>query len=649
MDEDGRPAILPTLYQQQIAKSKYARWRDDLGRRESWPETVERYIDAMDDKVFEQTGSHLSPAEYEELYNASRDHAALGSMRSVMTAGAALTRDNVAGYNCAYMAVNRIQAFDEALYILCCGTGVGFSVERQYTSKLPDVPDELFESDTMIVVQDSKQGWAKALRSLISLLYAGEIAKWDTSRVRPAGARLKTFGGKASGPGPLIDLFNYVVETFRGAEGRKLTSLECHGIMCKVGDIVVVGGVRRSALISLSDPDDDRMRDCKQGQWSDEHPEYMLANNSAVWSERPSVERFMEEWTALIKSKSGERGIINRAGMQRHIAANGRRDPNYDFGTNPCSEILLRDRQFCNLSEVVVRADDTFETLVAKVRLATTLGCIQSCFTNFRYLSAQWRRNCEEERLLGVSLTGIMDHEALSDEGIPWGWDGPADLEVILACLKQVAIETAEVWSKRLGITMPTAITCVKPSGTVSQLVNAASGIHPRWAPYYVRTNRMSKSDPVAQFLAWSGVPVEDELFHPDTTSVFSYPIKSPEGAVTRDDRTAIEQLRLWMIYAKHWCEHKPSITVYVREEEWLEVGAFVYEHFDHMSGVSFLPHSDHTYQQAPYQEIDKAEYERLIAQMPDELVWDSMTGFEAEDQTENMKTLACSAGGCEI
>ncbi len=634
---------LPTLYQEQIHKSKYARWRDDLGRRETWTETVDRYLRAMAEKVVDQ-GDHLSEQEYDALRSAILNLKVMGSMRAVMTAGPALNRDNVAGYNCSYLTVNRPHAFDEAMYILMCGTGVGFSVERQYVQKLPEVPDELFESDTTIVVKDSKQGWAKALRSLLSLLWSGEIPKWDMSRVRPAGARLKTFGGRASGPQPLEDLFRYAVETFMAARGRKLTSLECHGLMCKVGDIVVVGGVRRSALISLSNPSDDRMRDAKSGQWWDTHPEYALANNSAAWTERPSMERFMDEWSALVKSKSGERGIVNRAGMQAHVARTGRRDPNHEFGTNPCSEIILRDRPFCNLSEVVARPHDTVGSLKEKVRLATVRGCIQTCFTDFRYLSAQWKKNCEEERLLGVSITGIMDCGLLN------GRTGlHSDLEHLLDDLRTTAIETATVWADRLGIEVPTAITCVKPSGTVSQLVDAASGIHPRYAPYYVRTNRGHKTDPVCQFLQWSGIPNEDEVLHPDSTLVFSYPMKAPKGAVTRNDVTALEQLELWLTYQEHWCEHKPSITVYVREDEWLAVGAFVFEHFDRMSGVSFLPHSDHTYQQAPYTEVDEDAFAGLLAQMPDSLTWEAMVGFEGEDGTTGSQELACTAGACEV
>lgn len=647
---------LPSIYQQQIHKSKYARWRDDLNRRETWPETVDRYVGFLDTHLKKDYGYTLDETVLTDLREGILGLDIMGSMRAVMTAGPALERDNVAGYNCSYLAINRPQAWDEAMYILMCGAGVGFSVERQYVNQLPEVPT-LYESDSVIVVRDSKIGWSQALRQLVTFLYNGTIPKWDMSKVRPSGARLKTFGGRASGPGPLEDLFRYIVATFRGAQGRKLNSLECHGIMCKVGDIVVVGGVRRSALISLSNPSDDRMRDAKSGQWFDEHPEYGLANNSAAWTEKPSAERFIEEWAALIKSKSGERGIINRAGLKAVVARNGRRDASYDFGTNPCSEIILRDRQFCNLSEVVVRAEDNLDTLAAKVRLATILGTIQSTFTNFRYLSKAWQKNCEEERLLGVSLTGIMDNAVMAGivGKLPTEWWGGVeflpsdDLDGVLGYLRQVAIDTNAEWAEKLGINPAAAITCVKPSGTVSQLVDSASGIHARYSEYYVRTNRGSKNDPVAQFLAASGVPVEDELAHPDTTCVFSYPIKAPEGAITRDDMTAIEQLELWLTYAKHWCEHKPSITVYVRESEWLAVGAFVYEHFDQMSGVSFLPHSDHSYQQAPYQEIDKATYDALVAQMPDKLHWENLEIFETDDTTTGTQELACVAGACEI
>lgn len=654
-------ATLPTLYQQQIHKTRYARWREELGRRETWGETVERYLHTVVIDRAGELGTRVDIPLEQELQEAILGLEVMPSMRAMMTAGPAMQRDNVAAYNCAYLKVNRVEAFDEAMYILMCGTGVGFSVERQYVNELPEVP-ELFPSDTTIIVRDSKIGWAKAYRELLKLLYAGSIPNIDTSRVRKAGARLKTFGGRASGPGPLEDLFRYTIETFQAAQGRKLNSIEAHGLMCKVGDIVVVGGVRRSALISLSNPSDERMRDAKSGAWYDDpaREHFALANNSAAWTEKPEAERFIEEWTALIKSKSGERGIINRKGLQAQVARNGRRDPDHDFGTNPCSEIILRDRQFCNLSEVVVRSTDTIEDLERKVRLATILGTFQSTFTDFRYLSKQWQRNCEEERLLGVSLTGIMDHPVLSGrssliQGAEGEWRGlpvnetAVDLPEVLERLRQVAIDTNAEWAEKLGINPATAITCVKPSGTVSQLVDSASGIHPRYSEYYVRTNRGSKNDPVAQFLAMQGIPVEDEVRNPDTTYVFSYPMKSPDGAITRDQVSALDQLRLWLTYAEFWCEHKPSITVYVRDEEWLEVGAFVYKHFDKMSGVSFLPHSDHVYQQAPYSEIDEATYNALIAEMPTSIDWDLLEAYEREDSTTGTHELACSAGNCEI
>lgn len=635
---------LPTLYQQQIHKTKYARWNETEGRREHWEETVDRYLSFMVGQAAKH-GFALQNETLSELREAILGLEVMPSMRSLMTAGPALERDNVAGYNCSYLAVNRVRAFPESMYILMCGTGVGFSVEQHHVSKLPDVPAELHESETTIVVPDSKIGWAESLHQLLTLLYSGSIPKIDVSKVRPAGARLKTFGGRASGPGPLVDLFDYVIDIFKSAVGRKITTVEAHGIMCKIGDIVVVGGVRRSALISLSDPDDARMRDAKSGQWWEEHPEYTLANNSAVWTEKPTVERFMEEWTALIKSKSGERGIVNRAGMQRTAGQSGRRDTTHEFGTNPCSEIILRDRQFCNLSEIVVRPHDGINDLKNKVRLATILGTLQSTLTDFRYLSTAWEKNCVEERLLGVSLTGIMDHPVLSGQIE----DDTINLPLVLQSLRQVAVDTNAEWAEKLNINPATAITCVKPSGTVSQLVMSGSGIHPWYSEYFVRTNRASKNDPVAQFLEFFGVPVEDELTHPDSTMVFSYPLKAPDGAVTRDQLTALDQLRLWLVYAEEWCEHKPSITVYVREDEWLQVGAFVYEHFDRMSGVSFLPYSDHVYKQAPYQPISKEEYERLVAEMPKKLDWSLLKEFEKDDQTEGTKELACVAGVCEI
>jgi ribonucleoside-diphosphate reductase alpha chain len=558
----------------------------------------------------------------------------------MMTAGPALERDNTAGYNCSYLPVDDPKSFDEAMFILLCGTGVGFSVERQFISKLPDVP-QLFESDTIIVVKDSKEGWAKAFRQVLALLWAGEIPKWDVSKVRPAGARLKTFGGRASGPAPLVELFNFAVNTFKGAQGRKLSSLECHDLMCFIGQIVVVGGVRRSAMISLSNLSDDRMRHAKSGQWWETAAHRALANNSVSYTEKPDVETFMREWTALVESKSGERGVFNRQASKKQAEKFGRRDSNYEFGTNPCSEIILRPYQFCNLTECVVRATDTIEDLERKVKLATILGTIQSSFTKFPYLRKVWQKNTEEERLLGVSLTGIMDNPLMTAKN--------KGLEKTLEHLRSVAVATNAKWAERLGIPASAAITCVKPSGTVSQLVDSASGIHARHSPYYIRTVRGDNKDPLTQFMKDQGIPSEPCVFKGDTTTVFSFPQRSPSGAVTRNDMTAIEQLETWLTYQRHWCEHKPSVTISVRDNEWLDVGAFVYKHFDEMSGVSFLPHSDHTYQQAPYQDCDKGEYQRLLKLMPKSIDWTKLSEYEQEDNTVSMQTMACSGDSCEI
>jgi ribonucleoside-diphosphate reductase alpha chain len=558
----------------------------------------------------------------------------------MMTAGPALERDNTAGYNCSYLPVDDPKSFDEAMFILLCGTGVGFSVERQYISKLPEIPT-LFQSDTTIVVKDSKEGWAKAFRQLLALLWAGEIPQWDIGLVRPAGARLKTFGGRASGPAPLVELFNFTIQTFKNAQGRKLSSVECHDLMCFIGQIVVVGGVRRSAMISLSNLSDDRMRHAKSGQWWETTAHRALANNSVAYTEKPNMETFMREWLALVESKSGERGIFNREASKKQAAKNGRRDPEYHFGTNPCSEIILRPYQFCNLTEVVVRATDTIEDLERKVRMATILGTIQSSYTKFPYLRKVWQNNTEEERLLGVSLTGIMDNRLMTHKN--------QGLDKTLEHLKNVAISTNAEFASRLDIPPSTAISCVKPSGTVSQLVDSASGIHARHSPYYIRTVRGDNKDPLTKFMIDQGIPNEPCVFKGDTTTVFSFPVKSPSGAVTRNDMTAIEQLEMWLTYQRHWCEHKPSVTISVRDSEWMAVGAFVYEHFDEMSGVSFLPHSDHTYQQAPYQDCTKEDYELLLSSMPEKIDWSKLSEYEQEDNTVAMQTMACSGDVCEI
>ena len=626
--------LLPTDYQTFIATSRYARWLDKEGRRENWGETVSRYIDNI-----------VKPVAGDNSYIDQLENAILGlevmpSMRSLMTAGPAAARDNTCMYNCSYLPVDDLKSFDEAMFILLCGTGVGFSVERQFISKLPEVP-KLFESESIVVVKDSKEGWAKALRQVIALLYSGEIPKWDVSKVRPAGARLKTFGGRASGPAPLIDLFNFAVNTFRAAEGRKLSSVECHDLMCKIGEVVVVGGVRRSAMISLSNLSDDRMRHAKSGSWWENNPQRALANNSVSYTEKPDAMSFMREWTALVESGSGERGIFNRQASKVQAAKNGRRDPNYEFGTNPCSEIILRPNQFCNLTEVVVRATDNYDTLARKVKLATILGTIQSTYTKMPYLRKVWADNTEAERLLGVSLTGIMDNPLMTSKN--------AGLDKTLEKLREVAIETNAEWAGLLNIPVAAAISCVKPSGTVSQLVDSASGIHARHNNYYIRTVRGDNKDPLTQFMIDQGIPSEPCVMKPDQTTVFSFPMKSPDNAVTRNDTTAIEQLETWLTYQRHWCEHKPSVTISVKDSEWVDVGAFVYKHFDEMSGVSFLPHSDHTYQQAPYQDCGKSEYEELLAQMPKEINWSLLADYEQEDNTSGSQTMACTGDSCEI
>lgn len=637
-------AVLPTQYQQYIHLSRYSRWIDDKQRRETWPETVARYCD-----YFEQKFPGVFPRA--EIEAAILQLDVMPSMRSLMTAGPALEKHQVAGLNCSFLPFDDVRAFDEMVYILMCGTGVGFSVERQEIAKLPvvgatiidgkaTVVEHLEKVPVTIVVDDSKIGWASAYRRLIEHLYAGEIPSWDVSGVRKKGSRLKTFGGRASGPEPLVDLFRFTIEIFRGAVGRKLTSLEVHDIACKIGDIVVVGGVRRSALISLSNLSDDRMRGAKNGQWWETHPHRRLANNSAVYTERPGVEIFLKEWLSLIESKSGERGIFSRASAQKKAAENGRRDSSYSFGTNPCGEILLRPHGFCNLSESVVRDDDDLDTLKRKVRIATIIGTFQATQTDFQYLRPIWKQNADEERLLGVSLTGNMDHPVLSTTSL--------EARQLLAQLKQVAIDTNAEWAAKLGIPVSAAITTVKPSGTVSQLVNSASGMHARFAEHYIRTVRADKHDPLTQFMVAAGFPSEDCAFKPDTTTIFSFPVRSPTHCVTRNDDTAIEQLEHYLMFKQAWCEHNPSITVYVREHEWLAVGAWVYEHFEDVGGISFLPHSDHVYAQAPYQDCTLEELEALEARMP-QVDWSGLSAFEHEDSTIGMQTLACTAAGCEL
>ena len=627
------------FYQEYIAKSRYCRFVEAEGRREDWFETVDRYMDFMKNHL-ETKHNHVMPMETDsEMREAIKNLEVVPSMRAIMAAGKALDRDNTAGYNCSYMPVDDPKAFDEAMYILLCGTGVGFSVEHKYVDKLPEIPDKLFDSDTTIVVPDSKEGWAKSLRQVIALLYSGEIPQWDTSKVRPAGARLKTFGGRASGPEPLHELFKFVITRFKGAAGRKLNTLECHDIMCKVAEVVVVGGVRRSAMISLSDLEDDKMRHAKVGQWWEANPQRALANNSAVYATKPDVGQFLNEWTSLYHSHSGERGIFNREAAVATAKKNGRRDTDFEYGTNPCSEIILRPYQFCNLSEVVVRSTDTKQDLERKVRLATILGTYQSTMTHFPYLRKVWQKNTEAERLLGVSLTGILDNKLMGETS--------DKTKAMLERLRDVSVATNLQLSTELDIPVSAAITCIKPSGTVSQLVDSASGIHTRHSKYYVRRVRGDKKDPLSTFMTDQGIPSEDCVLRPESTTVFSFPKKSPDGALLREDITAIEHLELWLMYQKHWCEHKPSVTISVEEHEWPEVGSWIWKNFDDVSGVSFLPYDGGTYKQAPYEECTEEEYKELLHKMPKSIEWNSL--IEIDDNVEGAQTLACTAGACEI
>jgi ribonucleoside-diphosphate reductase alpha chain len=631
-------------YENFIALSRYARWISEDNRRETWGETVDRYFNFMLGHLEKNHNYIPNEKLVAELKEFVFERNVMPSMRSVMTSGAALERDNVAGYNCAFLPVDSPRSFDETMYILMCGTGVGFSVEYKYINKLPAVPETLEKSTTVITVEDSKQGWAKAYRELLALLWSGQIPAIDVSKVRPAGARLKTMGGRSSGPQPLINLFDFTIAKFKNATGRNLKPIECHDIMCKIGEVVVVGGVRRSAMISLSNINDIEMAQAKSGNWWEASPQRALSNNSVAYSRKPDMEQFIAEWKSLYDSKSGERGIYNVAAAQAQAAKFGRRDPDIHYGTNPCSEIILRPYQFCNLSEVVLRENDTNKEIERKVELATILGTWQSTLTDFKYLRKIWKDNTEEERLLGVSLTGQFGHKFMS------GKEDLVSLESFLMTLREKARAKNKDEAGKIGIPESAAITCVKPSGTVSQLVGVSSGMHAWHSPYYIRTVRGSKGDPISTFLKEVGIPVEDDVMKPNDTYVFSFPVKAPEGAIVRNDLTAIEHLNIWLVYQRAWCEHKPSITVSVKEEEWMEVGAWVYKHFDEVSGISFLPHSDHSYKQAPYQEVDKAEYDALVARMPKDIRWEDLSFYETEDGTSTNATLACSSdGNCEL
>ena len=630
-------------YENFIALSRYARWLENENRRETWGETVDRYFNFMVHQLEAKHNYKPDPKLVEELRDAVFNRNVMPSMRSVMTAGPALERENVAGYNCSFLPVDNARSFDEAMYILMCGTGVGFSVEYKYINKLPALPETLEKSSTVVIVGDSKEGWAKAYRELLGLLWAGQIPQIDVSKVRPSGARLKTMGGRSSGPQPLINLFDFTIQIFKGALGRSLKPIECHDIMCKIGEVVVVGGVRRSAMISLSNINDIEMAQAKAGNWWESNSQRALSNNSVAYSRKPDMAQFISEWKSLYDSKSGERGIYNVAAAQAQAAKFGRRSADIHYGTNPCSEIILRPYQFCNLSEVVLREKDTVEDVTNKVRLASILGTWQSTLTDFKYIRKIWKDNTEEERLLGVSLTGQFGHKFFS------GQEGLDKLGDILANLRQWAVDVNIVEAEKIGIPASAAVTCVKPSGTVSQLVGVSSGMHAWHSNYYIRTVRGDKKDPITQFLKDSGIPAEDDVMKPQDTTVFSFPVKAPKHAITRDKLTAIQQLEVWLTYQRHWCEHKPSITVSVKEDEWMEVGSWVYKHFDEVSGISFLPYSEHTYVQAPYQEVTEEQYKEMVGKMPAAINWSALSLYELEDSTTGTQAFACVASECEI
>ena len=630
-------------YENFIALSRYARWLEDENRRETWGETVDRYVNFMEEYAAKSLGYTMEPMLKSQVRKFIFERNTMPSMRALMTAGPALSRDHVAGYNCSFIPVDSPRSFDEAMYILMCGVGVGFSVESQHVQKLPVINEHFEKSSSTIVVDDSKQGWAKAVRELLALLWQGQIPSIDVTHVRPAGARLKTFGGRASGPQPLVDLFDFCIRTFRNAAGRKLRPIEAHDIMCKIGEVVVVGGVRRSALISLGDLDDFDMESAKSGNWWENNVQRALANNSAVYTSKPDAVRFLTEWTALVSSGSGERGIFNLDVARKETARHGRRDPSLVMGTNPCGEINLRSYEFCNLTEVVVKESDDLASLREKVSIAVFLGTLQSTMTNFKYLRKIWRDNCEEERLLGVSLTGQMGHSLLNGT---YGLDKTA---AALDELREWAVEENKVWSDIFGINQSVAVTTVKPSGTVSQLTGVSSGMHPWHSEYYLRSVRGDNKDPISRMMTDFGVPSEPDVTKPDSTTVFYFPVAAPKGAVTRNDLTAIQHLEIWKVYKQHWTEHNPSITVNVRDHEWTEVGAWVYKNWDVVAGISFLPHSDHTYRQAPYQEITQAEYEQWVAKMPKDILWEVLSAYESEDNTTGSQQLACVSGECEL
>ncbi|MDA0320449.1 MAG: recombinase [Proteobacteria bacterium] len=613
--------------------SKYSKFLHDQNRRETWAETVKRYKANVLDR-------HLSNEMAEIIARAILNLEVVPSMRMLATAGPALDRDNVCGYNCAYKAITQPRDFSDALFILSSGTGMGYSVEKKYISQLPKVPSSVKMDEVSFTVQDSREGWQEAVQFAMEEGFLGNIYEYDLSLLRPEGAILKTFGGRSSGPEPLRKTLNYINDLFKKAAGRQLTSLECHDLMCMIASCIVAGGVRRSAMISLGDIDDVEMRNAKNWSLGAFPEERHSANNSYVTNGTPSKEEFEAEWSAMVAGKSGERGIFNRASAKAQAEKFGRKVA--DFGCNPCSEILLvDDGQFCNLSEVIIRADDDFYDLKRKVELATIIGTVQSTFTHFPALPKNWTDNCEEERLLGVSMTGIMDNPLTN--GVLAGLPGR------LNELRNFAIDTNKKWAEKLGISAAASVTCVKPSGSVSALTGTASGIHSRWSDYYIRRTIQSNADPLTQLMIDEGIPHEPSATKPDLETVFSFPIASPLGAVTNGTRSAIEQMEMWLTYQRNWTTHKVSATISVKSDEWDDLAKFVYDHFDEIAGVSFLPYDDHAYVQAPYEQISAEKYEELNLAFPISVNWSRLPEFEIEDTTKASQELACTGGACEI
>lgn len=621
-------------FQEFVVTRSYCKWRDDLNRRETWGECVDRYYDYFTERFPEIVGD-----EWNDIRKSTTDREVFPSMRALMTAGSAAEVDDTCLYNCSYLPINSIRAFSDVLYILCCGTGVGFSCEKMETSQLPDIPSIQRDDKMVIKVPDSRKGWADSLKELMSALYIGIHPTWDTSEVRPKGARLKTFGGRASGPEPLERLFKFVVNLFYEAEGRKLMPIEVHDIVCMIGEIVISGGVRRSALISLSDLDDREMAKAKSGAWWETSGHRALSNNSAVYTAKPSMGRYMEEWSSLYDSHSGERGICNREAMDKIATTAGRESCNW--GTNPCSEIILRPKQFCNLTEVVIRPYDNKTSLKRKVRQAAILGTIQSACTRFTYLDADWKKNCEDERLLGISFTGIYDSKLMSDP--------TSGLAILLDELRTIAKETNREWADKLGISYAKSLTCCKPSGTTSCVAGTSSGIHPRYSDYYIRRVRIDTDNPLCVFMKDNGLPNEIDLHHPDTTTIFAFPTKAPENSYTYKNYNPIDHLELWMHYQKHWCDHKPSVTINYTDDSFMDIGQWVFNNWDWVSGISFLPHTDHVYEQAPFEEISEEAYLESIKQVPNDIDWSRLSSYEVEDTTVNSHSLACTGGACEL